>query len=181
MPTLTTLAAAADDAERHGVFTLEGFPFWAVYAVAFCIVAARAQATYLLGRGVARGMGGTRVADLLAGPRAVAVVERIHRWGPPAVTVSFLTVGVQTVVNLAAGYLRMPFGRYCVALFFGCLVWAAVWTTIGTAAVYAAIWLFLLHPAALAGAVALAAGLVWWWLHRRRARMRAQDAPAGAA
>jgi membrane protein DedA with SNARE-associated domain len=178
VPILTMLTAAADDAEQHGVFRLDGFPFWVVYVVAFCIVAARAQATYWLGRGVARGLGGTRVAHLLASPRAVAVIDRIHRWGPPAVTLSFLTVGVQTVVNLCAGYLRMPFGRYCVALFFGCLVWAAVWTTIGTAAVYAAIWLFLLHPAVLAAAVVLVVALVWWLLRRRRARTRAEAPPA---
>lgn len=165
-------AAAADDAGRHGVFTLEGFPFWAVYAVAFCIVMARAQATYWLGRGVARGMGGTRVAHLLASPRAFRVIDRVHRWGPPAVTVSFLTVGVQTAVNLAAGYLRMPFGRYLVAMTFGCLLWAAVWTTVGTAVVYGAILLFLLHPAALAAAGVLLAGVTAWLLHRRRARSR---------
>jgi membrane protein DedA with SNARE-associated domain len=163
------LATAAADDGRHGVFTLEGFPYWAVYVTAFCIVMARAQATYWLGRGVARGMGGTRVAHLLASPRAVLVVDRIHRWGPPAVTVSFLTVGVQTLVNLAAGYLRMPFGRYLVALVLGCLIWAAVWTTVGTAVVYAAILLFLLHPAALAAAGALAAGVAAWLLARRRA------------
>ncbi|MCK0117474.1 VTT domain-containing protein [Isoptericola sp. S6320L] len=176
-----TVAAAADDAGRHGVFTLDGFPFWAVYVVAFCIVMARAQATYWLGRGVARGMGGTRVARLLASPRAVEVIDRIHRWGPPAVTVSFLTVGVQTVVNLAAGYLRMPFGRYLVALTFGCLIWAAVWTTVGTAVVYGAILLFLLHPAALAAAAALVAGLAAWLVRRRRARVRAAESAADAA
>jgi membrane protein DedA with SNARE-associated domain len=168
------LAAAADDAERHGVFTLDGFPFWAVYLVAFCIVMARAQATYWLGRGVARGLGGTRLATFLASPRAVVVIDRLHRWGPPAVTLSFLTVGVQTVVNLCAGYLRMPFGRYLVALVVGCLLWAAVWTTVGAAALYAAIWLFLLHPVALVGAAALVVAGGWWWLRRRRARTPAE-------
>ncbi|WP_418276544.1 DedA family protein [Isoptericola jiangsuensis] len=171
------LIAAADDSAPHGVFTIEDYPFWAVYAIAFCIVMARAQATYWIGRGVAGGMGGTRLADLLAGPTAVRVIDRIHRWGPPAVTLSFLTVGVQTVVNLSAGYLRMPFVRYCVALFFGCLIWAAVWTTIGTAAFYAAIWLFLLHPAALAVAVVAVVAVVWWFWHRRRARLRAEASP----
>jgi membrane protein DedA with SNARE-associated domain len=178
VPTTLLLAAAADDAEPHGVFTLDGFPFWVVYVTAFCIVQARAQATYWLGRGVARGMGGSRVADLLATPRAVAVIERINRWGPPAVTLSFLTIGVQTIVNLSAGYLRMPYLRYCIALFFGCLIWAAVWTTVGTAAFYAALWLFLLHPAALATAVVLVVALTWWILRRRRTRTRAEAPPS---
>src|SRR5690606_11553143 len=95
---------------------------------------------------------------------------RIHRWGPAAVTVSFLTVGIQTVVNLAAGYLRMPLGRYLMALTLGCLLWAAIWTTVGTAVVYGAILLFLLDPAALGAAGALAIGLTAWLLRRRRAR-----------
>ncbi|NOW00331.1 DedA family protein [Isoptericola chiayiensis] len=170
MVTAPLLAAASSDAERHGVFTLEGFPYWIVYVAAFGIVMVRAQATYWLGRGVARGMGGTRVAHVLASPRATQVIDRIHRWGPPAVTFSFFTVGVQTVVNLAAGYLRMPFGRYLVALTFGCLVWAAIWTTVGTAVVWGAVLLFLHHPAVLAALVVLALGLTAWLLHRRRTR-----------
>lgn len=171
------LAAAADDTAQHGVFTLEGFPYWIVYVAAFCIVMIRAQATYWLGRGVARGMGGTRVAHVLASPRAVMVIDRIHRWGPPAVTFSFFTVGIQTVVNLAAGYLRMPFGRYLVALTFGCLVWAAIWTTVGTAVVWGAILLFLHQPAVLAALVLLAVGVTAALLHRRRTRTTAAPRP----
>ncbi|WP_278234797.1 VTT domain-containing protein [Isoptericola sp. AK164] len=170
MLTAPLLAAASSDAERHGVFTLEGFPYWIVYVAAFGIVMARAQATYWLGRGVARGVGGTRVARLLTGPRAARVIEQIHRWGPPAVTFSFLTVGVQTVVNLAAGYLRMPFARYLVALVFGCLIWAAIWTTVGTAVVWGAILLFLHQPAVLAALVVLGLATTAWLLSRRRAR-----------
>ena len=34
------------------------------------------------------------------------------RFGAPLVTLSFLTVGVQTVLNAAAGGLRMPLRRY---------------------------------------------------------------------
>ncbi|NOV99032.1 DedA family protein [Isoptericola halotolerans] len=175
-PAAVVVVASTGESGHRGVFTLDGFPYWVVYVIAFCIVMARAQGTYWLGRGVARGMGGTRVAHLLATPRAVQIVDRIHRWGPPAVTVSFLTVGVQTIVNLAAGYLRMPFGRYLVALFFGCLIWAAVWTTVGTAVVYAAILLFLVHPAALAVALLFAAAGVAWLVRRRRSRLRTEDA-----
>ncbi|NNU28421.1 DedA family protein [Isoptericola sediminis] len=172
MVTAHLVVAASEDAERQGVFTLDGFPFWIVYLAAFCLVMVRAGATYWLGRGVARGTVRTRAAELLTGDRATRVIDRIHRWGPPAVTFSFFTVGIQTVVNLAAGYLRMPFGRYLVALTFGSLIWAAIWTTVGTAVVWGAVLLFLEQPAVLAALAVLAAGLTVWLLLRRRSRHR---------
>ncbi len=160
-------------AGETGVFTIAGVPYWVVYLTAFCIVLVRAQATYWAGRGIARGTVRTRAAEHLASPRAAAWVARVHRWGPPAVTLSFLTVGIQTVVNLAAGYLRMPFGRYLAALVVGCAAWAAVWTTVGAAAVHGAVALAARSPVALAllGAVAVAVvvGLVRRAARRRRA------------
>ncbi|MFD6178914.1 MULTISPECIES: DedA family protein [unclassified Isoptericola] len=170
-PTLTTLAP--DDAAATGVFTIAGVPFWVVYVAAFAIVLVRAQATYWAGRGVARGTSRGRFAEMLARPGAVAVVDRVHRWGPPAVTLSFFTVGVQTLVNLAAGYLRMPFGRYLVALLAGCAVWAGIWTTVGTAAVNGAIAVGLHHPVTLALIGAAAVALVAWVASRVARRVRA--------
>jgi membrane protein DedA with SNARE-associated domain len=162
-------AAATDDA---GVFSIAGVPFWVVYLAAFGIVLVRAQATYWAGRGVARGTGGTRMAARLGSPRAAAVVARVHRWGPAAVTLSFLTVGVQTLVNLAAGYLRMPFPRYLVALLLGCAAWAAIWTTVGTAAVNGAVALAARSPVSLAVLAVVAVGLAMWAVRRRRSRPR---------
>jgi membrane protein DedA with SNARE-associated domain len=176
--TTPALAAVTEDA-APGVFTIAGVPFWVVYAAAFGIVLVRAQATYWAGRGVARGTARGRFADTLARPGAAAVVDRVHRWGPPAVTLSFFTVGVQTLVNLAAGYLRMPFGRYLVALLAGCAVWAGIWTTVGTAAVNAAIAVGLRHPVTLVLVGAGAVALVAWGVHRltRRAPAASEDAP----
>ena len=178
-PTLTAAlatgpVAGSAGAEPAGVFTIAGMPFWVVYLAAFCIVLVRAQATYWVGRGVARGTARKgRMGDALSSPRALAAIDRIHRWGPPAVTLSFFTVGVQTLVNLAAGYLRMPFGRYLVALLAGCVVWATIWTTIGTAAVNAAIAVGVRHPVTLVaiglGAVALATWVVYRLTRRSRA------------
>lgn len=174
-PTLADrLAATSEDAEPAGVFTIAGVPFWVVYLAAFCIVLVRAQATYWAGRGVARGTARSeRVAAVLTRPGAVAVIDRIRRWGPPAVTLSFFTVGVQTLVNLAAGYLRMPFGRYLVALLAGCVVWAAIWTTVGTAAVNAAIAVGIRHPVSLVAIGVGAVALVTWVAYRLTRRARA--------
>jgi len=164
-----TVGAATD--AGAGVFTIAGVPYWVVYLAAFGIVMVRAQATYWAGRGVARGTGNTRVAAQLARPRAIAVLERVHRWGPIAVTLSFFTIGVQTLVNLAAGYLRMPYPRYLVALLFGCAAWAAIWTTIGTAAINGAIALAARSPVTLAVlVVAVTAAVVVWRVRRRRSR-----------
>ncbi len=176
--TAPALAAAAE--EPAGVYTIPGVPFWVVYAAAFGIVLVRAQATYWAGRGVARGTSRGRVADALARPGAVAVIERVNRWGPPAVTLSFFTVGVQTLVNLAAGYLRMPFGRYLVALLAGCAVWAGIWTTIGTAAVNAAIAVGLRHPVTLVAVGLGAVALVSWVVYRLTRRAASPSEPAVA-
>ena len=82
---------------------LEGKPFAITFAVLFGIVLLRAQATYWLGRGVTAGVLHTRWADRITGPRTTKAIASLNRWGPPLVTVSFLTIGFQTVVNAAAG------------------------------------------------------------------------------
>ena len=46
---------------------------------------------------------------------------------------SFLTVGVQTALNFAAGVLRMPLWRYEVGVVIGALMWAGIYSTIGFA------------------------------------------------
>ena len=55
------------------------------------------------------------------------------RWGVLAVPVSFLTVGIQSVIQLSAGVARMPLRRYVAATAAGAIAWAAVYTTIGMA------------------------------------------------
>jgi membrane protein DedA with SNARE-associated domain len=129
-------------------------PVAAAYAflvgVAFC----RGGATYLVGRLVRR----AKVLDRPAVRRAEHMVRRV---GPPAVSLSFLTVGVQTAVNAAAGLLRMPWRHYVPALLVGALVWAAIYLTVGMAVVHA--WLSGDGRWLLAGlaAVALVAVVSW--------------------
>src|SRR5699024_6943365 len=61
----------------------------------------------------------------------------LDRWGPPAVAVSFLTIGFQTAINLAAGVVRMRWYRYVPALTIGGAIWATIYTTIGSVSVAA--------------------------------------------
>jgi membrane protein DedA with SNARE-associated domain len=92
---------------------------------------ARGGTTYALGRG-GRGLSDRR-ARLDERPSVQRAEELVGRYGAPAVTLSFLTVGVQTAVNLAAGTLRMPLPRYLPALLAGALIWATIYLTLGLA------------------------------------------------
>lgn len=157
---------------------LEGRPFWVVYFSLLGIVLARAQATYWLGRGFGAGMHRSRFAERF-GPRLARAENLINRFGPPAVTLSFMTVGVQTAVNLAAGGMRMRFPRYLIAMFVGCLIWAAIYS-LGGMAVLAVWWRLFLHSPILAGTVVAAAAgaAAVGWRRRRTAardRQRKQD------
>ncbi len=139
---------------------LDGKPFAITFAVLFGIVLLRAQATYWLGRGVTAGVLHTPLAVKLESPKTVRAIAALNRWGPPLVTVSFLTVGLQTVVNAAAGLIRMPWVRYTVAMLIGCVAWAAIYATVGIAAVEGMIALAAHSPWALAGLLAVVIGVL---------------------
>lgn len=148
---------------------LDGKPFIITFSVLFAIVLVRAQATYWLGRGVTAGVLHTPLATRISGPRTTRAIESLNRWGPPLVTVSFLTIGFQTVVNAAAGLIRMPWVRYTIAMLIGCVAWAAIYATVGIAAVEAMLTLAAHSPWALAAAVAVVVGIVIAIVvHRRR-------------
>ena len=139
---------------------LEGKPFAITFAVLFCIVLLRAQATYWLGRGVTAGVLHTRWADRISGPRTTKAIASLNRYGPPLVTVSFLTIGFQTVVNAAAGLIRMPWVRYTIAMLIGCVAWALIYATVGFAAVEAGIALATHSPWMLVAVVLLVVAVV---------------------
>ncbi len=125
----------------------DGWPFMATFVALFCIVMARANATYWLGRVARHGGERTRAARHLDRPVVRRAESLVASVGAPAVTLSFLTVGIQSAVNFAAGVLRMPLVRYEAAVVVGSLAWAGIYTTIGFAVVES-----------LLGA----AGLAWW-------------------
>jgi membrane protein DedA with SNARE-associated domain len=139
---------------------LDGKPFAITFAVLFGIVLLRAQATYWIARGVTAGVLHTRWAAKVTGPRTTRAIAALNRWGLPLVTISFLTIGLQTVVNAAAGLIRMPWIRYTFAMLIGCIAWALIYATVGIAAVEAALALAARSPWALVGALAIASGIV---------------------
>lgn len=84
-------------------------------------------------------------------------------------SLSFLTVGVQTVINLAAGATRMPLIRYIPATVIGSIAWAFLYGTVGFAGFEALAVLWEHSPAAAIGAgVAAVAALVWFVVRQTR-------------
>ncbi len=177
-----------------------GWPFWAVIAGLFVVVMARSHLFYWVGRGVTSGAarladrvpgtdedapGGEDVAPDPAprGAAARAQVERlmrtptarrglalVHRFGPFAVTLAYLTVGVQTAVFVGSGLVRMPYPRFLAASVPGSVAWAFVWGTVGLGAVWAAVRLATASPWGLAAVLVALAALVTWAVLRRRSR-----------
>lgn len=113
---------------------IRSWPWAWAWLTLFVIVLLRAGATWAIGRGIAAGV----LRGRTLGPRVQRAVERVEQWGPPVVTLSFLTVGAQTVVNLGAGLARMGWVRYTMGLVPGAAIWATIWTTLGAGVVAAA-------------------------------------------
>lgn len=114
---------------------------------------------------------------LMGTPTARRALAMLHRWGPLAVTVAYVTVGIQTAVFVAAGLTRMPYLRFVLASLPGAVAWAFIWGTVGLGAVWAAVRLAAASPWALVGAVLLLAALLVTRVLHRRARPRPADAP----
>lgn len=112
--------------------TTWNLPFPALVAALFVIVMLRANGTYWLGRLGTAGARRTRLARLLDSPGYVRATERIDRYGPPVVALSFLTIGFQTVANLAAGVTAMRLRHYLPAVTIGSIAWALLYATLGT-------------------------------------------------
>lgn len=153
-------------------------PQWQDWPVAVIFVAgvlgaaARSQATYWIGRGVAARLLGTRWSHRLDGPRTRRAIASIQRWGMPIVPLSFLTIGFQTAINGAAGLIRIGWLRYTLWAVPGWILWSLLWTGIGFATVLGALALAARSPWALAGAVALVAAVVTAVVLRSRHRRR---------
>lgn len=172
------------------VLGLDELTFPVLVAALFVIVLVRAQATYWLGRAVRSSTHRLRrdhaPDDRTWWGRVVVSVERwsrgasgrralalVRRWGPLAVTLSFLTIGIQTAINAAAGLSRMSFARYTLAMLPGCLAWALIYATVGFAALYGALALAAGSPWVVAAlAAVLATGLVALAIRRRRREER---------
>lgn len=105
----------------------------AAYVFLVVVVHLRAGGTYALGRLARRAGDHSRLSGLLSRPMVRRSEQVVGRFGPPAVSASFLTVGFQSAMNLTAGFLRMPLRYYLPALSVGSLIWAAMYLSVGLA------------------------------------------------
>lgn len=141
----------------------ESWPYPLAVATLFVIVFLRANATYWLGRAAQAGARKTRISRLLRTPAYRRAERMVSRWGAPVVTVSFLTVGIQTMINAAAGVSRMPLRRYVPAMAVGGVFWAFLYATVGFITVEA--WLIFYRAApgvAITVAVLVVAAIVFF-------------------
>ena len=144
-------------------------PFGVTFIAFFLGAFARGNATYWVGRGIAKGVERTRFQRHLQGAVYRRAQKFIGRWGVFAVPLSFLTIGIQSAVNASAGISRMPLRRYLPAVALGALLWSLIYTTVGMAVFYA--WLALDWPWVVAGL--LAVGAVVLGVLRMRIRKQA--------
>lgn len=135
--------------------SIRSWPWAWAWLALLGIVLVRAGSTFAIGRVVAAGAGRRREP----GPRLAVAMERVDRWGPPAVTLSFLTVGAQTVINLAAGLCRMSVPRYLLGLVPGAALWATIWASIG-AGVFSLVRAAGSHPALVGLVVVVVLGVL---------------------
>lgn len=124
----------------------EGWPVWAVFIFLFCGSFIRGNTMYWIGRAIRAGGARSRWATLLERPGMARAEQLVTKFGPPAVSLGHLTVGVQSAINITAGVLRMPQRRWLPAVIVGAILWAMLYTTVGLAVV-----------AAILGKVQ------WWW------------------
>src|SRR5690625_3572480 len=107
----------------------DGWPYPLAVSVLAMIAFGRGLLTCLLGRAADAGAGRTRARRLLESAGFDRARRLISRWGPPVVSISFLTIGFQTLVNVAAGAGRMPWRRYLPALAVGAVLWGLLYAT----------------------------------------------------
>ena len=112
---------------------IHSLPYPWVFLFFWCLAMMRSHTMYWIGRGITAGTARSRWVSLLESPVYARAQAWSARWGVLAVPVSFLTVGIQSVIQLSAGVARMPLRRYVAATAAGAIAWAAVYTTNGMA------------------------------------------------
>lgn len=156
---------------------LQELPIGLTILALFVIVMCRANATYWLGRGAAAGSRRTRLRRFMEGPTMARAEAFSARWGVYAVPLSFLTIGVQTAVNLSAGATRMPLRRYLPAVTVGCIIWAVLYATLGLAAFEALALALVGSPWSLVAVAVAVAVVVAIRVVRRRVQAPGPDQP----
>lgn len=154
---------------------IDSLGWWAVAIFLFGVVFVRTQATYFVGRWVRAGASTlatepdkhprlARWSKRLSGPRMQRADAFTQKWGFVAIPLSCLTVGLQTLVNAAAGYGRMRWDLYTLAMLPGCVLWVGAYFLVGASAVKA----WQASPWLLIGALVAVVAVAWAAVRLRR-------------
>lgn len=139
---------------------IEGLPL--IWSIVFFTSGAlfRASATHILGRAMAAGAELSKLRRFLDSAVYKKAAEFVDRWGPFAVPLSFLTVGVQSAVMLSTGLARMRLWKFIPGVIAGAVIWGTLYGTVGMAVV----WTWLSQPWTVALVVTFVALLSFaWW------------------
>ena len=112
---------------------IHSLPYPWVFLFFWCLAMMRSHTMYWIGRGITAGTARTRWVSLIESPMYARAQAWSARWGVLAVPMSFLTVGLQSFIQISTGVARMPLHRYSAATVVGAIAWAIVYTTIGMA------------------------------------------------
>ena len=82
---------------------IHSLPYPWVFLFFWCLAMMRSHTMYWIGRGITAGTARSRWVSLLESPVYARAQAWSARWGVLAVPVSFLTVGIQSVIQLSAG------------------------------------------------------------------------------
>ncbi|WP_061962363.1 DedA family protein [Demequina flava] len=129
--------------------------WWGIVPFLFVVVFLRSQGTYWVGRFLRRGADAmatsgadlatadadagaipppanrrSRMAKRLSGPAMDRAQVFLDKWGFIGVPLCFLTVGFQTVVLGTAGYTRMRWDLFTLAMLPGCAAWSLLYGTV---------------------------------------------------
>ncbi|WP_062079019.1 hypothetical protein [Demequina globuliformis] len=98
----------------------------------------------------------SRMARRLSGPAMDRAQLFLEKWGFVGIPLCFLTIGFQTVVLGTAGYTRMRWDMFTVAMLPGCAAWAMIYGSVSVTLIELwkrSPWLF---TAGLVGVIAVA-------------------------
>lgn len=167
-----------------GEFTSTG-PFPLVFLTLTLLVASRSNLVYGIGRYGRRvtisgrePSGGfrRRAWQWANAKRTQRAMDNIKKRGWIVISLAYLTIGIQTVVNVAAGVVGLSWPKYNLAAFPGWLAWALIYSTVGFAVWNAAVAAAAGSPAGIAVFCALAlAAAIGCILSRRRKKRRGRE------
>ena len=114
-------------------------------------------------------------------PSHLAAADRyFERWGDATVFFTRMLPIIRTFISLPAGVARMPFVRFSVLTFLGCLPWVFMLAFIGKqVGANWEDWKDSLHYVDYAVAAMIVAGVVYLVVRRRRGKRDGDDAPVG--